>query len=462
VDGVSFGGVVEYYAATLATDVDANENPNPPNFDENNINTSIWQTTVEMTGFGKKDNNGVDYKYLWNVEGIISKEGEKEPYTDYLKDADGNIIVDLYMTYTGGRIPKNYISYYAVNDENEIPVGEPELDANNNNIIINSSDWVLNFEGSGDQNTYLFEISFVEYADPDENGKNKYAKISGPMLIGYNGIDGGSLDVQYAKAVSVDKITNWQTTIPTNLGENEKIFMRQKLSTSDTWSNPIQISGEDGKPGKDGANIEYVYYRSKTAIPALSAPDIRDIQPYPTTITDSTGNQWYPSPVGITEIWKYEYMSVRTKPAGNDTQWTPFSTPVIWSKWGDKGLDGDGVEYKFYLKNEKTKPNYSSADTNWKDEPQGVTAENRFEYVAVISTKHNENGEAQTSSKVTLWNEYLTSPYTIELSNDSATIGATADGTINSVLLQTISANFLLLTSLGCSCLYGKYISKNT
>jgi hypothetical protein len=51
----------------------------------------------------------------------------------------------------------------------------------------------------------------------------------------------------------------------------------------------------------------------------LSAPGVSDIKPYPTTITDDTGGEWYPSPVGITKIWKYEYMSVRTKPAGIDT-----------------------------------------------------------------------------------------------------------------------------------------------
>jgi hypothetical protein len=32
-------------------------------------------------------------------------------------------------------------------------------------------------------------------------------------------------------------------------------------------------------------------------------------------------------------------------------------------------MDGDGVEYKYYLKDVEEEPAYSANDTNWKDEP---------------------------------------------------------------------------------------------
>jgi hypothetical protein len=136
VDGVSFSGVVEYYTATLATDVTSGK-PNSPEFNQDNI-SDIWKQKIEDTKFGTKDNNGVDYKYLWNIEGIKSTDENGTERIDYLKDATGNIIIDLYMTYNGGRVPNNYINYYATNTTNSAPDNQPTLDTDGNIISLPS------------------------------------------------------------------------------------------------------------------------------------------------------------------------------------------------------------------------------------------------------------------------------------------------------------------------------------
>ena len=277
--------------------------------------------------------------------------------------------------------------------------------------------------------------------------------------------------------------------------------------------------------GMDGNRIEYVYYRSQNELKDLSAPSYTG-----TTLTEG----WTASPQGITELYKYEYMSVRTKDAGSDT-WSSFSPPVIWSKWGERGQDGDGIEYKYCLTNSTVKPLYPApADASyvWTDEPSGVSAENRYEYVVSIVVSpiestakkinteirnfplegenswsfygekgHEENwtirgtgnldnshiylgdyayvegfvqgtetpvklygkvielynssaqqghikmrsshlviGDYKTpTSTVSLWSNYSTSPYLISFDNDSATIGATKDGTVDTTVLQQVS-----------------------
>ena len=43
----------------------------------------------------------------------------------------------------------------------------------------------------------------------------------------------------------------------------------------------------------------------------------------------------------------YEWVSQREKKAAKigEGVWGEFSEPVLWSKWGEKGMDGDGYEY---------------------------------------------------------------------------------------------------------------------
>jgi hypothetical protein len=35
-------------------------------------------------------------------------------------------------------------------------------------------------------------------------------------------------------------------------------------------------------------------------------------------------------------------VAIREKPAGNNQSWGAY-TVALWSKWGEKGMDGDGM-----------------------------------------------------------------------------------------------------------------------
>ena len=169
-----------------------------------------------------------------------------------------------------------------------------------------------------------------------------------------------------------------------------------------TWTAPIRISGKNGEKGADGTDIEFIYLRNTGSTPS---------KPTSVNTDDYVPSGWTDNPEGITEIYKYEWVCVRTKPSGTGT-WLAFSTPVIWAKWGDKGTDGDGTEYVFKRTEVETAPDAilvsSTMDgfvpTGWTDEPSGVSADYPFEWVSV---RHKTNGKWGAFSKPTLWNNYV-------------------------------------------------------
>ena len=309
-------------------------------------------------------------------------------------------------------------------------------------VTIDTNGWSKTIPTMDSTNRYLWNYEETVYS----LGKSD---VTTPVIIGTYGDVGVSLQIKYISSKDVpstDDITQWDDAIP-EYKDGYNIYMIQKLSNQDTWSTPIQISGStttteiingywyingdstgvkatgdtpeitigtdgywyidgsrtdskaQGDTGKDGASIEYVYYLSETE-KELTAPYYEDDQLMP--------SGWSESPQGITTKYKYEYVSVRTKPVGEE--WSNFSQPVIWSKWGEKGQDGDGVAYEYYLCNEPDVskiPAWSESNTDWKDDPQGVSATYKYEYVVQLTIKTSADGtKTTTASSPSLWAKY--------------------------------------------------------
>ena len=188
-DGKYFSGIIEYYWATLAIDVDSDGKPIPPTFSRDN-----WKNNIQSTKFGSRyeneddvedPRNGIVYKYLWNVEEVCTTDSAGN--ISYTKTSE-----NLLQEYTGGKIPARYISYYAANSEAQVPGTPPSIGTDDGRpaILPGSNHWQLDsdFDKGADADTYLFEITFVEYA-PDDEGIITYERIEGPTLIGRNGKD---------------------------------------------------------------------------------------------------------------------------------------------------------------------------------------------------------------------------------------------------------------------------------
>ena len=179
-------------------------------------------------------------------------------------------------------------------------------------------------------------------------------------------------------------------------------MLNARTNTFGTWSTPIRITGLNGENGADGTDIEFIYLRNTGDTPSKPASVNKD---------DYVPSGWTDSPSGITATYRYEWVCVRTKPSGSGT-WSAYSTPVIWAKWGDKGTDGDGMEYIFQCTEVETapstplifSPNAGFVPSGWTDEPSGVSADYPFEWVSV---RHKTNGKWGAFSKPTLWNNYV-------------------------------------------------------
>lgn len=195
-------------------------------------------------------------------------------------------------------------------------------------------------------------------------------------------------------------------------GDPEKgIWVWQSIQTvysdksTSGWSEPFRLTGADGKDGNDGNDIEFVYkITQNNSAPTLPANSNRDDYTEP-------ANGWYDNPQGVSETWQYEWVAQRTKPAAKvgTGNWGNWRGPTLWSKWGEKGMDGDGYEYIYYrTQAENIVPDIPVAANNtddearpqafingvaqtttspggmyWTDDPQGVRENLMFEWVSV-------------------------------------------------------------------------------
>lgn len=235
---------------------------------------------------------------------------------------------------------------------------------------------------------------------------------------GKNGVNGSTFYFIYTAASSTPSTPTF--TDPTSLiGQNvwslnppaptsgKFVYMSQAMLNARTntfgkWSTPIRITGLNGENGADGTDIEFIYLRNTGDTPSKPASENKD---------DYVPSGWTDSPSGITATYQYEWVCVRTKPSGSGT-WSAYSTPVIWAKWGDKGTDGDGMEYIFQRTEVETapgtplifSPNAGFVPSGWTDEPSGVSADYPFEWV---SMRKKTNGVWGGFSKPTLWNNYV-------------------------------------------------------
>lgn len=329
----------------------------------------------------------------------------------------------------------------------------------------------------------------------------------GPVVIniandGQTGSAGASLEVQYQYAQKKEDLLDgqWVTNVPPLPGEGTWIlWMRQKLSGESSYSTPIQISavdgetptieisedgywvinnekseilaeGQDGKTptitiengkwvingvsseveaqgpaGVDGDQIKYIYYLSDVQVTDWSGKAPNEDGSF--NHTDVLSNNWNDSPQGITKENPYEYVSIATYTSSEGTTkktWSNFSNPpVIWSKWGDKGQDGDGIEYRYYIlpKNDSGEyeaPTYTDGTkSSWEDNPQGVDKNHPYEYVVQVKMTKNESGTwvegaiptgGITGSLWAKWSEDGIDGCTLSLSSDSDTIVRANDG----------------------------------
>ena len=277
---------------------------------------------------------------------------------------------------------------------------------------------------SDDPVTLTEELQYIWVSTRKRKGSNSWGEFSDPKIWAHwadKGTNGGHWEFIYINSkttparpqggTSILNLTGgWSTIVSTpDIANGYHTWMSQCFVSGEgvygEWTLPIRITGEDGQPGTDGDLTEFIYTRNNTGV-APSVPPSNGTYPrdWPNdgTVdhqTDGNGVTWYDNPQGVASNMMYEYVSTRSY-NGTTKTWGNYSSPVIWSKWGEKGQDGDGYEYIYKLgttygthpKEITTKASDSVGNTKsdddfvpdgWNDEPLTLSSGAPIEWVSV-------------------------------------------------------------------------------
>lgn len=244
-------------------------------------------------------------------------------------------------------------------------------------------------------------------------------------------------------------------------------FLAEDGSQIGSWSEPMCINsardgrdGVDGRNGVDGTDVEFIYKLFHSEADALREPTpitpeeyyyVDDYVPGP---NPGQKGYWSDQPFSIDpDEYPVEVMCQRKKnvvdPSTGIKKWGDFIGPVIWSSWGNDGMDGDGIEYIFRVATESEVsydsttgiyslksnivpspyppisqesflsvteaegildadalaayqedewvPGHNAAslgwDRNWYDDPQDVSSIKPFEFCSIRKWKYNETSQ---------------------------------------------------------------------
>lgn len=160
----------------------------------------------------------------------------------------------------------------------------------------------------------------------------------------------------------------------------------------------------DGAPGVDGTDVEWIFKRTSSNT-APNTPSGSDEDGY-------VPSGWTNNPTGPNSERPYEWTCVRYKTGGH---WSGYSAASLWAKWsfnGADGVDGEGVEYIFTrTKTEDsgtvpevpTAAEYDNPPAPWTDDPAGVDATYRYEWV---SKRNKVEGVWGAFSAPSIWARY--------------------------------------------------------
>lgn len=160
----------------------------------------------------------------------------------------------------------------------------------------------------------------------------------------------------------------------------------------------------DGAPGVDGTDVEWIFKRTSSNT-APNTPSTSDEDGY-------VPSGWTNNPTGPNSERPYEWTCVRYKTGGH---WGGYSGASLWAKWsfnGEDGVDGEGVEYIFTrTKTEDpgtvpevpTAAEYDNPPAPWTDDPTGVDATYRYEWV---SKRNKVEGVWGAFSSPSIWARY--------------------------------------------------------
>ena len=233
-------------------------------------------------------------------------------------------------------------------------------------------------------------------------------------------------------------------------------------------SGPVKIydGASSSSNGEDANETEWVYrvvsVRPTAEILAQWTQDLSNAKGSQGTgginytQADAVPPSWNDHPTGIDENNKYEYASYRvsTLDSNGKRVWgtTGFSEPILWASYGERGTDGDGVEYIFYASPNDNRdssplnnppswtnddgfqnPGYIRSGSLWQDNPVDLS-QTGFGQGSVqwVSKRKKQNGQWQAYSTPAVWSRLgkdgIVDGFTVDLSNENMPVGTDNEG----------------------------------
>lgn len=298
-------------------------------------------------------------------------------------------------------------------------------------------------------------------------------KISGdtpsvPIGGRYNNATG---EIEYPEGWSGDNNCSSAFTNGCNIWMSCGDFSVEETSGSSwmipsSWTTPVKINGEDGDNGADGDFIQFSYFNCAQEISIENFNNVQEHYP-DVYVNGSKIGEWRDHPAGISQDYPVEYMTTRSRDNDSAQTWGDWSQPVIWARWGEDGIDGDGVEYIFRVTSSKTETtpdelleevdeffNYLTGGTEeeqagwnspdvytwkkdydgnvgyWTDDPSDVSANEPFEWVSIRRSKWDDTNKKRYYTefgKPKLWAKWAKTPIVFDLSQENVGIGTGED-----------------------------------
>lgn len=268
----------------------------------------------------------------------------------------------------------------------------------------------------------------------------------------------------------VNPTGKWSKNAPNRPADGWHLWMCQSTKhtaldgtvTRDAWTGPVRISGATGTPGEDGDEREWIYSYSNTGYDGSKG------QVHPSgeaSGTDTNKNQadwvpngWRDNPAGVSNSNKTEYASWRDITNNGTTKtYGAFNTPLVWSHYGERGMDGDGVEYVFMRTEKNIAPVIDGTQTGYDadeflptitnktaagaesdkctDDPKGTTSKYMYEWVAKRSKAAPDADGKRAWNKypaaaMSLWANFSESVVRLDISNEMDSVLTDSTGKI--------------------------------
>lgn len=370
-------GQASYKANVFKRSVDAPELPEPA---ANNFEHPLpegWFDSFPATGTGP----------VWMITRIFTNDEQPPQQATWvgpilMKDDEGNFDVEFSDNPIDSRPPIPVKSGPGANchnsGDNQIWY-DPDDDEDYLSNPAHKMNWmatrtrIINQEGVPDWGNWAITLIRGEQGSPGSGVEYAYAVFDSDTDTSLIVISNRYADTPTTELGS-NNIVTWSFSLSDlQYGPDKYIWMTQRTYSNGEYglwdSPPIRLSGNEGRPGEDAEDIEFVYLQSNDLPGPTESPGTSDytyeeggvIKTKTYDDDDYAPAPWTDNPQGVSSEHKYEWMCQRTKPRTNDISdpahpWGPWSKVVVWSAYGDTGMDGDGIEYVFYRGSEPPKP----------------------------------------------------------------------------------------------------------